>query len=73
LKEFKKAIEAFAMLINTYPKSDKVAGARLKIGLSYLSQKNNAKAREALNKVVAEHPGTKEADIAKSRLQKLGK
>ena len=47
--------------------------AKLKIGLSYLSEKNNTKAREALNKVIVEHPGTKESDIAKSRLQKIGK
>jgi tol-pal system protein YbgF len=73
LKEFSKAIEAFTKVISSYPKSDKVAGAKLKIGLSYLNEKNNAKAKEALHKVIVEHPGTKEADIAKSRLQKIGK
>ncbi len=72
-KEFTKAIEAFDKVIKSYPRSDKVPGAKLKIGLSYLNEKNPAKAREYLNKVMKEHPGTTEAEIAKDRLEKIGK
>jgi len=54
-------------------RSEKAPGARLKVGLSYLNEKNTAKAKEHLNRVVKEYPTSKEADIAKERLKKLGK
>ena len=73
LRDFNKAVEAFARVIKNYPKSGKVAGAKLKIGLAYLNEKNPAKAREYFHKVVKEHPGTNEAEIAKDRLAKMGK
>ncbi len=72
-KDFARAIEAFGLVLSSYPKSDKVAGAKLKIGLSYLSEKNTEKARQYLNRVVKEHRGTAEADIAAERLRKIGK
>ena len=72
-KDFTQAVEAFSKVIKTYPKSGKVPGAKLKIGLSYLSAKNMAKAKEYLNKVIKDHPGTDAAEIAKSRIQKIGK
>jgi len=50
-----------------------VAGAKLKIGLAYLNEKNSAKAKQYLNKVIKEHPGTNEAEIAKDRLAKIRK
>jgi tol-pal system protein YbgF len=71
-KDFTRAIEAFGLVITSYPKSDKVPGAKLKIGLSYLNAKNNEKAREYLNKVIKEHRGTAEAEIAADRLHKIG-
>lgn len=72
-KEFTKAIEAFSKVIKDYPKSDKVPGAKLKIGLSYINEKNHARGKEYLNKVIKEYPGSNEAEIAKDRLQKIGK
>jgi tol-pal system protein YbgF len=72
-KDFARAIEAFGLVLSSYPKSDKVAGAKLKIGLSYLNTKNTEKAREYLNRVIKEHRGTPEADIAADRLHKIGK
>jgi tol-pal system protein YbgF len=72
-KDFTKAIESFGLVISSYPKSEKVPGAKLKIGLSYLNLKNTEKAREYLNKVIKEHRGTAEADIAADRLSKIGK
>jgi len=70
-KDYTKAIEAFGSVITSYPKSDKVPGAKLKIGLSYLNAKNPEKAREYLNKVIQEHRGTTEAEIAADRLRKI--
>ena len=72
-KDYTRAIEAFGLVITSYPKSDKAPGAKLKIGLSYLSAKNTEKAREYLNKVIQEHRGTAEAEIAADRLSKIGK
>ncbi|MCK9418597.1 MAG: tol-pal system protein YbgF [Nitrospirae bacterium] len=71
-KDFTRAIEAFGLVITSYPRSEKVPGAKLKIGLSYLNAKNTEKAREYLNKVIKEHHGTAEADIATDRLSKIG-
>jgi tol-pal system protein YbgF len=73
LKDYHKAIDDFAKVIKNYPKSIKVPGAKLKTGLSYLNEKNTAKAREYFHKVIKEHPGTNEAEIAKDRLAKMGK
>jgi tol-pal system protein YbgF len=72
-KDYTRAIEAFGLVITNYPKSEKVPGAKLKIGLSYLNAKNPEKAREYLNKVIKENRGTAEADIAADRLSKIGK
>ncbi len=71
-KDYTRAIEAFGLVITSYPKSDKAPGAKLKIGLSYLSAKKTEKAREYLNKVIQEHRGTAEAEIAADRLRKIG-
>jgi len=72
-KDFARAIEAFGVVITSYPKSDKVPGAKLKIGLSYLNENKTEKAKEYLNKVIKEHRGTAEAEIAADRLSKIGK
>jgi tol-pal system protein YbgF len=72
-KEYAKAIDEFNKVLKNYPKSDKVAGARLKIGFSYLNEKNTAKAKEHLNKVIKDFPHTKEAELAKERLSRIGK
>ena len=57
----------FQQLIKTHPKSDKAAGAKLKIGYSYLNENNTAKAKEWLNRVVKEYRDTKEAELAKDK------
>lgn len=72
-KDFKNAIDAFLKMIKAYPKSDKVSGAKLKIGYSYLNQNNTAKAKEWLNRVVKEFSGTKEAELAKDKLRRIKK
>jgi tol-pal system protein YbgF len=72
-KEFQNAIEAFSKVIKNYPKSEKVPGSKLKIGYSYLSLNNTAKAKEWLQRVVREYPGSREADLAKEKLYKIGK
>jgi tol-pal system protein YbgF len=72
-KDYARAIEAFGVVITSYPKSEKVPGAKLKIGLSYLNENKTEKAKEYLNKVIKEHRGSTEAEIAADRLSKIGK
>ncbi len=72
-KDYRDAIDAFSKVVKIYPKSDKVPGAKLKIGYSYLNENNPAKAKEWLHRVAKEYPGTKEAELAREKLRKIGK
>jgi len=38
-----------------------------------LNEKNNAKAKENLNKVIKDYPGSREAVLAREKLKKIGK
>lgn len=71
-KQFKEAIDVFTQLLNTYKTSDKAAAALLKKGLAYLELGDRSQAVINLQYVLYEHPGTKEADLARSRLAALG-
>ena len=72
-KDYKNAIEAFSKVIKNYPKSEKIPGSKLKIGYSYLNLNNTAKAKEWLQWVIREYPGSREADLAREKLHKIGK
>jgi tol-pal system protein YbgF len=71
-KSYKEAIEAFTQLLNTYKTSDKAAAALLKKGLAYLELGDRSQAVINLQYVLYEHPGTKEAELARSKLAGLG-
>lgn len=71
-KQFKEAIDAFTELLNTYKSSDKAAAALLKKGLAFLEMGDRSQAVINLQYVLYEHPGSKEADLARARLQGLG-
>jgi tol-pal system protein YbgF len=71
-RQFKEAVDAFTELLNTYKDSDKAAAALLKKGLAYLELGDRAQAVINLQYVLYEHPGTKEADLARERLASLG-
>jgi tol-pal system protein YbgF len=71
-KAYKEAIDAFTQLLNTYKTSDKAAGALLKKGLAYLELGDRSQAVINLQYVLYEHPGTKEAELARSKLAALG-
>jgi tol-pal system protein YbgF len=71
-KNYSQAIEEFDKVLNNYPKSFKLASARLRKGqcLLELNQKN-AGIKE-LREVVRRYPGTQEERIARARLKDLG-
>jgi len=71
-EEIDEAQAAFSRVLEEYPTSDKAAAAQLKKGLLYLEQGDNGQGVVHLQYVVYEHPGTKEADLARERLRSLG-
>ena len=71
-REFKPAIDAFTELLNGFRTSDKAAPALLKKGLAYLELGDKSQAVINLQYVLYEHPGTKEAELARTKLASLG-
>jgi tol-pal system protein YbgF len=71
-RDFPKAIETFTELLNRYKTSDKAGAALLKKGLAYLEAGDRSQAVINLQYVLYEYPGSKEAELARSKLQSLG-
>lgn len=71
-KMYKEAVDTFTQLLNTYKASDKAAAALLKKGFAYLELGDRSQAVINLQYVIYEHPGSKEAELARSRLAALG-
>ncbi|MFC1552757.1 tol-pal system protein YbgF, partial [Candidatus Latescibacterota bacterium] len=69
--KYTQAIEAFNKVFD-YPKSNKLPDAHVKIGLIYAKMKNNAQAREELQAVIDNYPGTNAASVAASKIKTLG-
>ena len=71
-RAFPEAIQAFTELLNTYKTSDKAAAALLKKGLAHLEAGDRSQAVINLQYVLYEHPGSKEAELARTKLAALG-
>lgn len=71
LGDLKSALNAFEQVVQDSPAHQKAADAQLKIGYIYYDQKNYARARETLNKVKAQFPGTQAAALADQRLKRM--
>ncbi len=67
-----EAIQTFSQVLEDYPNSDKGAASQLKKGLLYLGSGDQGQGVVNLQYVVYEHPGTKEADLAREKLRSLG-
>ncbi len=67
-----EALESFSKVLEDYPTSDKAAAAQLKKGLIYLKMGDQGQGVVNLQYVVYEHPGTREADLAREQLKSLG-
>ena len=70
-KWYEKAILEYQKVIEKYPSGNKVPAALLKQGLSFLNIGETNNARLVLKELVAKHPGTNEASIAKQKLESL--
>ena len=71
-EEPEEALNTFTRVLEDYPTSDKAAAAQLKKGLIYLKMGDQGQGVVNLQYVVYEHPGTREADLAREQLKSLG-
>lgn len=71
LGDLKSALNAFEQVVQGSPAHQKAADAQLKMGYIYYDQKNYARARETLNKVKTQFPGTQAATLAEQRLKRM--
>lgn len=70
-KWYEKAILEYQKVIEKYPSGNKVPAALLKQGLSFIKIGESNNARLVLKELVAKHPSTNEASIAKQKLESL--
>lgn len=70
-KWFGKAILEYQKVLEEYPKSNKLAAARLKQGYAFAELGEKANARITLKRLIELHPDSKEAQYAKERLKVL--
>jgi tol-pal system protein YbgF len=70
--QYRQAIEEFDNIAANYSRSDKIASALLKKGYSYLELGDTPRGRAQLRNVIAEFPGTDEANLAQQRLEEIG-
>lgn len=70
-KWYEKAILEYQKVIEKYPSGNKIPAALLKQGISFLNIGETNNARLVLKELVAKHPGTNEAGIAKQELESL--
>ncbi len=71
MQKYELAINEYQALLNTYPDSQKVSHALLKIGYSYAELGNAADAKKTLKEVKRQYPGTTAARLADERLRKI--
>jgi tol-pal system protein YbgF len=71
-KKYREAIQQFDSVVNNYPKSEKVPGALLKKGYSYINVGERAQGVVQLQYVLHEHPRSQEAKLARDKLKQLG-
>ncbi len=71
-KQYKEAVGEYDKVITNYPKSFKIATARLKKGMALLELGQKASAIRELREVVRRYPGTEEERRARAKLHELG-
>jgi len=71
-KQFPQAIVEYDKVLDGYPKSFKLADARLKKGMAYVEMGQRANALRELREVVKRHPGTEAERKARAKLKEMG-
>jgi len=72
-RDFDTALSDFNKVLTNHPKSSKVPGAMLKMGYIYYEQQAWDKARDVLQRLQNEYPGSTEARLGEKRLQRITK
>jgi tol-pal system protein YbgF len=70
-RDYSESLTQFQRLLASYPLSPKVPASMLKIGYIHYDQGDLQRARTTLQDVVAKFPGSDEAQLAKSRLERM--
>jgi len=70
--EYDKAIEEYNKCVEQFPKGNKVAAAQLKKGYALLAQDKESSGIKELRSLLQRFPNSREADLARQRLKKLG-
>ena len=71
-KQYTEAVAEYDKVLTNYPKSFKLAAARLKKGMALLELGQKTSAIRELREVVRRHPGTDEERRARAKLRELG-
>ncbi len=72
-RDFDTALKDFARVIAEHPNSAKVPGAMLKMGYIFYEQQAWDKAREVLQRLQSDFPGSTEARLGEKRLERMDK
>jgi tol-pal system protein YbgF len=70
--KFQQALDAYTKVIENYPKSFKLASARMRRGFCLAELGRKSAAIRELRSVVREYPGTEEAKRAAAKLREMG-
>lgn len=70
-RDFDAALQNFAVVVESFPRSPKVPDARLKIGFALYEQQRFPEARAVLTEVQNDYPGRSAAVLARKRLQQM--
>jgi len=71
LSEFAQAITEFKRILADYPKSEKVPGSLLKVGMSFQAIGFNEKAEGFYQQLVEQFPDSNSAAMARDKLKEL--
>lgn len=70
--QYEQAIINYDKVVQKFPDGDKVPSALLKEAFSFAAMGDNMDAKILLKKIMADHPGSEQAAIAKKKLEVLG-
>src|SRR5215467_8983316 len=71
-KQYQQSVSEYDKVLTNYPKSFKLAPARLKKGMALLEMGQKNQAIKELREVVKRYPGTEEERRARAKLKELG-
>ena len=72
-EDYAGAIVEYDALLKNYPKSEKAPGALLKQGYSFIEMGDKKAARGILEQLIEKYPKSKEAALAKKKLEEMNK